>query len=77
MRIDQLVGLSAEDWNKISDEELYKFLEPYLKITRPETGRIEGKPHVKKVKLVDSEGMTSEQQQAKAYLEMLRNNMKK
>ena len=40
MTIEQLCKLTRADWDKISTYELHKFLEPYLKITRPETGKI-------------------------------------
>ncbi len=35
MTLKELLPLSAEDWEKLSDEELRKVLEPYLSVTRP------------------------------------------
>jgi hypothetical protein len=35
MTLKELLPLSAEDWEKISDEELRKVLDPYLSVTRP------------------------------------------
>jgi len=35
MKLDQLLLLDSEGWEKISDDDLKKFLEPFLKVTRP------------------------------------------
>ena len=35
MTIEKLLGLSVDDWDKMTDEELKQHLEPYLKVTRP------------------------------------------
>jgi len=35
MTLQQLLLLGPDDWEKISDEDLKKFLEPYIKVTRP------------------------------------------
>lgn len=35
MTLKELLPLSAEDWEKLSDEDLAKALEPYLAVTRP------------------------------------------
>lgn len=36
MTFSQLLGKSIDDLEKMSYEELYKYFEPYLKVTRPE-----------------------------------------
>lgn len=35
MTIEKLLGMSAKEWEALSDADLHKFLEPYLKVTRP------------------------------------------
>ena len=35
MKLNELLALDSEGWEKISDEDLKKFLDPYLKVTRP------------------------------------------
>ncbi len=35
MTLQQLLLLGPDDWDKVSDEDLKKFLDPYLKVTRP------------------------------------------
>lgn len=36
MTFEKLLGMSAKDWADISDADLYKILEPYFTVTRPE-----------------------------------------
>jgi len=36
MTIEKLLQCSADELEKMSDEELYKYFEPFLKFTRPE-----------------------------------------
>lgn len=36
MTIEDILGCSASQLEAMSDVELYKYLEPYLKVTRPE-----------------------------------------
>lgn len=36
MTLDDLLGLQAKDLEKLSDDEIKKFFEPYLNVTRPE-----------------------------------------
>lgn len=35
MTLKQLLDLGPDDWEKLSDEDLKKYLDPYLKVTRP------------------------------------------
>lgn len=35
MTLSQLLALGPDDWEKLSDTELQKALEPFLKVTRP------------------------------------------
>lgn len=35
MTLQQLLDLGPDDWEKISDEDLKKYLDPYLRVTRP------------------------------------------
>ena len=55
MTIEQLCGLSADEWQHLPIEKLHSFLEPYLKVTRPEYGRLEDKKVKSKYSLLDVE----------------------
>ncbi len=35
MKLDELLALDSAGWEKISDDDLKKFLDPFLKVTRP------------------------------------------
>lgn len=35
MTLQQLLDLGPDDWDKVSDEDLKKYLEPFLRVTRP------------------------------------------
>lgn len=47
MTLEQLLGKSADEWEKLSDEELTATLAPYFHISRPKTELI---PTFKKIK---------------------------
>lgn len=36
MTFEKLLGMSSKEWQEISDEDLYKVLEPFFIVTRPE-----------------------------------------
>ena len=36
MNIEDLVDLSADEWDKLSDKELYEICKAYFNVTRPE-----------------------------------------
>lgn len=36
MTLDELCELDADGWEKLTDDELKKFCEPFLNVTRPE-----------------------------------------
>lgn len=59
MTLEQLLGLSADDWDKISDQDLMKMLSPYLVVTRPKERVVQ--PHNEKQKSL-------KQQAEKAYI---------
>jgi len=39
MTLEKLLGLSADQWEQLSDEELAKWAEQFLHITRPIAGK--------------------------------------
>jgi hypothetical protein len=49
MTIDQLLGLNADEWDKISDEQLEAIFRPMFNVTRPD---IAPKHHTRKQELV-------------------------
>lgn len=43
MTLDKLLTISADDWDKLSDAELTKILEPLFNVTRPDLQKVADK----------------------------------
>lgn len=40
MTIEQLVGMSADEWERLTDEELIKILTPFFHVTKPDPEKL-------------------------------------
>ena len=40
MTIDNITGMSAEQWQEMTDEQLMIFCKPYLHVTRPDFSKL-------------------------------------
>jgi hypothetical protein len=51
MSIDEMVGLSADQLEKLSDEQLLEYFKPYLDVTRPERAKREKQKETKLIQV--------------------------
>lgn len=63
MTLEEILGLPADELEKITDKQWLEFIEPYLKVTRPELAE---KPKQNKSRPASARESLSEQKKKRA-----------
>ena len=56
MTLEKLLGLSADEWDKLSDAELTEWAKKYFTVTRPDPEKIKARKEEEKKKPTPSRG---------------------